>query len=198
MRNPEQILLLKMDHIGDALWSFPAIVALRSAFPAAKIDMLCTPYLAEAFRRVAELTQVMEYDTSAPLSERQMVLRQLRRQNYDVAIVLGPVDKVNHLAFLSGARERIGYFYSGNLLRSLTRRLFLTQGFPHPSDVAGKTGLPLPHEVAAMMSLVEKQGASLSPDPKLIFPITAEEKESAAAFLHKLLPEKRSFAALHL
>jgi hypothetical protein len=30
MSRPLKFLLLKMDHIGDALWSFPAIRALRA------------------------------------------------------------------------------------------------------------------------------------------------------------------------
>ena len=198
MRKPDRILLLKMDHIGDALWSFPAITALRSTFPETGIDMLCTPYLAEAFRRVADLTHVIEYNASAVLNERSNILRSLRSRNYDAAIVLGPVDKVNHLAFLSGARERLGYSYAGNPIHTITRRLFLTQSFPHPSDLAVKLGLPLPHEVPSMLKLVEKYGRPAIAEPKLFFPVMAAERESTTACLHNLMPEKRTFAALHL
>ena len=198
MKKPDRILLLKMDHIGDALWSFPAIRALRAAFPAAVIDMLCTPYLAGAFRRVSELTQVIEYDAAAPLDERQAVWRKMRDRTYHSAIVLGPVDKVNHLAFLSRAKERFGYAYSGNLFRSVARVLFLTRRFDHPADIAAKSGLPLPHEVMAMLELVGKYGASVPTHPTLFFPLTPDENKAAAATLQKLLPGKESFAALHL
>ena len=198
MKKPDRILLLKMDHIGDALWSFPAIRALRAAFPAAVIDMLCTPYLAGAFRRVPELTQVIEYDATAAMEERQAVWRQMRDRTYNTAIVLGPVDKVNHLAFLSRAKERLGYAYSGNLFRSVIRILFLTRRFDHPADIAAKSGLPLPHEVTAMLELVGKYGAAVPSHPTLFFPLTTDEKQAAAATLQKLLPGKESFAALHL
>ena len=80
MNRPTKILLLKMDHIGDALWSFPAIRTMRAAYPAAKIDMLCTPYLAEAFRQVADLSQVIEYDTKISLSSRWRIIQSLRRR----------------------------------------------------------------------------------------------------------------------
>jgi ADP-heptose:LPS heptosyltransferase len=198
MKQLDRILLIKMDHIGDALWSFPAIHALRLAFPSAAIDILCTPYLAEAFRRLEDLDQVIEYDSGASLTEKQAILRKLRNPTYSVAIVLGPVDKVNHLAFLSRAQERIGYAYAGNWVRAVTGRLFLTGRFPHPADVAGKAGLPLPHEVKALLALVKKTGAAAPDDPELFFPLTSEEKASAAAYLQQLLPGKTAFAALHL
>ena len=198
MNRPTKILLLKMDHIGDALWSFPAIRALRTAYPAAKIDMLCTPYLAEAFRQVADLSQVIEYDTEVSLSSRWEVIQRLRRQTYDVAFVLGPVDKINHLAFLSGARERIGYAYQGSLLRALTRPLFLTRSFPHPADAAAHAGQPLPHEVPAMLGLLEKHGTQVPENPLLFFPISAMAREAALFRLQKLHPDCRQFAILHL
>ena len=198
MNRPTKILLLKMDHIGDALWSFPAIRALHAAYPAAKIDMLCTPYLAEAFRQVADLSQVIEYDTKLSLSSRWGIIQRLRRQTYDVAFVFGPVDKINHLAFLSGARERIGYAYQGSLLRTITRPLFLTRSFPHPADAAARDGRPLPHEVPAMLGLLEKYGTPIPENPSLFFPISAAAREDALARLQKLHPDCRQFAVLHL
>ena len=198
MNRPTKILLLKMDHIGDALWSFPAIRALRTAYPAAQIDLLCTPYLGEAFRQVADLSQVIEYDTELSLSSRREIIQRLRRQSYDVAFVLGPVDKINHLAFLSGARERIGYAYQGSLLRALTRPLFLTRSFPHPADAAAHAGRPLPHEVPAMLGLLEKLGTPIPENPSLFFPISAAAREAALFRLQKLHPDRQQFAVLHL
>lgn len=198
MTRPTKILLLKMDHIGDALWSFPAIRALRTAYPAAKIDMLSTPYLAEAFRQVADLSQVIEYDTKLSLSSRWGIIQRLRRQAYDVAFVFGPVDKINHLAFLSGARERIGYAYQGSLLRTVTRPLFLTRSFPHPADAAARAGRPLPHEVPSMLGLLEKYGTPVPENPSLFFPVSTAAREDARARLQKLRPGCRQFAVLHL
>lgn len=187
-----------MDHIGDALWSFPAIRALRTAFPKARIDMLCTSYLAEAFRRLPDLTEVIEYDPKSPLKARIQTLKKLRQHHYEVSLVLGPVDKVSHLAFFSGATEQYSYAYEGNILRSLTNRIFLTHRYPHPADVANNCGQSLPHEVPSMLALVEKIGAIANPEPLLFFPLSAEEIANATATLKKHCPEKAAYAAIHL
>ena len=196
MKQVQRILLLKMDHIGDALWSFPTIAALRQTCPDAWIGMLCTPYLAEVYRNSPHLSAVVEYDSHAPLSERMATLREVRRTRPDLAIVLGPVDKINHLAWLSGANERRGYAYAGNPLHALTRRLFLTDCRPHPADLALAAGKPLPHEVPAMLALLGLDG--VQPTPCLHFPVTDAQKKQAANELAVLLPGKQRFAAVHL
>lgn len=198
MKQYQRILLLKTDHIGDALWSFPAIRAVRSAFPHAQIDMLCTPYLVSVFRHLSDLTEVIEYNPAAPLQERIHTLMKLRQSQYEVALILGPVDKVNHLAFFSGARERIGYAYAGNILHGLTRSLYLTEHAPHPSDTAIKLDLPLPHEVSSMLALTEKIGTLPPENPVLFFPLAPDEVLKSAVMLKNLCPGKTNYAAIHL
>ncbi len=205
MRRFDRILLLKMDHIGDALWSFPTVAALRQACPEAWIGMLCTPYLAEVYRPLDLLSEVIEYDAGAPLAARLDILRQLRRRNLDLAIVLGPVDKVNHLAWLAGAQKRVGYAYAGNPLHALTRRLFLTDCQKHPADMALAAGRPLPHEVPLMLSLLTLAGVVDNPEdaavqspPELFFPLSSMQREAAAGMPAGLCLGKRRFAAIHL
>jgi len=187
-----------MDHIGDALWAFPAIQALHAGFPDAELDMLCTPYLSEAFRRVPALKNVVEYDASSGWMARWSILKSLRLRSYDSVIVLGPVDKKNHLAFVAGGLRRFGYAYAGNLVHALTSRLFLTHRLPHPADLASRAGEPLPHEVPALLALAAECGADPLADTALFFPTLPEEKAAAVSLLHSLLPKKSSFAALHL
>ena len=205
MQQYQRILLLKMDHIGDALWSFPTIAALRLACPDAWIGMLCTPYLAEVYRASKQLSAVIAYDNRAPFGERTATLRNVRRASPDLAIVLGPVDKINHLAWLSGAGKRVGYAYAGNPLHALTRKLFLTDCRPHPADLAWAAGQPLPHEVPAMLALLElagitraESGEKMQSMPCLCFPVSDSEKQTAARDLAALLPGRRRYAAIHL
>lgn len=197
--NPHaRILLLKMDHIGDALWSFPAIRALRTAFPKSRIDILCSPYLAETFRRLPDLTEVIEYDPKASLTKRFATVKQLRQHRYEVSQILGPVDKISHLAYFSGASARYSYAYQGNIFRAITNRIFLTHCYPHPADAASKCGQPLPHEVTCMIALAEKIGAIAEPNPALFFPLSATEIDNATATLKRHYPEKTAYAAIHL
>jgi len=205
MQRFDRILLLKMDHIGDALWSFPTVAALRQACPDAWIGMLCTPYLAEVYQPLDLLSAVIPYDPRADLTVRLNILRQLRRQSLDLAIVLGPVDKINHLAWLSGAQKRIGYAYAGNPLHAVTRRLFLTDCQKHPADMALAMGEDLPHEVPSMLDLLTlagiadtKETASKPFPTELAFPVSPMKREAVAEMLAELCPGKKRFAAVHL
>lgn len=198
MKPDQHILLLKMDHIGDALWSFPAIKALRMSLPDATVDMLCTPYLGEVYQGLEFLDHVICYDAGSPLAERTKLLARLRQNHYDTAIVLGPVDKVNHLAFLSGAAQRWGYAYAGNLLRGLTRHFFMTWSRPHPADIAAQTGLSLPHEVSTLLELVANFTKQQASNSSLFFPLQEREKEAARQKLQGCRPGYKQYAALHL
>ena len=192
------ILLIKMDHLGDALWSFPAIRALAGAYPGATIDMLCTPYLSHAFRRLPYLGDVIEYDAGWTFSARWGQIRRLRDKGYDAAINLGPVDKVNHLAFLSGAATRIGYAYKGNPIHALTGSFFLTQRLPHPSDVAQAAGEPLPHEVTALCGLISRLPKVEVRDTGLFLPFTESEDEFALEWCRQNLQAREQAAAVQL
>lgn len=205
MQRFDRILLLKMDHIGDALWSFPTVAALRQACPDAWIGMLCTPYLAEVYQPLELLSAVIPYDPRADLTVRLDILRQLRRQSLDLAIVLGPVDKINHLAWLSGARKRVGYAYAGNPLHALTRRFFLTDCQKHPADISLAAGQDLPHEVPSMLQLLTLAGVADNKEPEnrpvqseLAFPVSPMKREALAEMLVELCPGKKRFAAVHL
>lgn len=198
MKVSKRILLLKMDHLGDALWSFPALHALRTTFPDCRLDMLCTSYLSGVFERLDLLDHIFQYDSAWPLSRRWRALAQLRRTQYDAAIVLGPVDKINHLAFLSGAKERWGYAYNRNLLRSLARRGFLTWWKPHPANVAAAAQRQLPHEVSVMLELVAQFSSRQYTNTRLFFPLREQERVAARQRLSELHPNKARFAILHL
>lgn len=193
-----RFLCLKMDHLGDALWAFPAIESLRSAYPSATVDMLCSPYLADVFTRCTFLDDVLTYDPSSSWSDRFSFLRRLRSRRYDTAIVLGPVDKINHLAYASGARRRIGFSYAGNPIRAVSRMLFLTQSAPHPADVALKDGHLLPHEVNAMLSLALLAGGAPCESPRLSFSVLPSEHEMIDQLFTTHLLDHHAVIGLHL
>lgn len=205
MNRVDRILLIKMDHLGDALWAFPAVKSLRTLFPQANIDMLCTPYLAEAFHTLPALSSVFEYDVKSSLLARIKLLLSLRQNHYDYAITLGPVDKINHLAYFSGARERLGYAYTGNPLRAISSRIFLTDRISHPADEAERDNLPLPHEVEAMHMLTSKlkttvlsEKSFIVEDLELFFPLPSSEEDWGKNTLAHVLPEYQQYAAIHL
>ena len=49
IESPERILLVQLDHLGDAVLSTPLIAELRATYPAATIDVLASPSNLEVF-----------------------------------------------------------------------------------------------------------------------------------------------------
>ena len=62
-RSPRRILVLKIDHLGDAITAVPALRALRDAHPEAVIDLVLNPSVAPLFRGTPLADRVLEYDS---------------------------------------------------------------------------------------------------------------------------------------
>ena len=58
---PEQILIVKLADLGDALLTTPAIQALHQAFPAARIDALTTPAGAAIYELVPYIDRIIRF-----------------------------------------------------------------------------------------------------------------------------------------
>ena len=59
---PRALLLIRPDHLGDMLFLTPALAALRSALPQARITLLAGPWGAEVVRTNPDLDEVVTCD----------------------------------------------------------------------------------------------------------------------------------------
>ena len=123
-----EILVLRLDRIGDVLMSLPALADLRQAYPAARIRLAVGRWSEEIARR-APVDDVLVW--SAPWvgrpsegAEKRRVLwraaRRLRADRVDLAFDLQGDVRAAWLMALTGARERVGYANTGGA-RLLTR-----------------------------------------------------------------------------
>ena len=111
----QRLLVIRLDLLGDAVFSLPAIKALAAGFPQAELDVLALPYTAPLLRTVPEIHRVYELDVnvyrrpSGLLRLRSLVaiVRLLRDRHYDVAISLSRLVG-GIFAVASGARWRAG------------------------------------------------------------------------------------------
>lgn len=111
-----RVLVVRLDLLGDAVFSVPAIEALAEAFPRARVDVLALPYAEPVVRRLEAVGRVYALDVNRlrrPSGWRELgrLLRLvwlLRRQRYDLAVGLSRL-MGGVFAVLSGARWRIGY-----------------------------------------------------------------------------------------
>ena len=123
-RNIRNILLIQLGDIGDVVLSFPCIRALSENFPKANIIVA----VREKAKELIEDCPWASYVISIREEKRRLVEKliyqkdffiNLRKINFDLTIDLRTGTRGAILAFLSGARQRIGrYAYDGKLWRN--------------------------------------------------------------------------------
>ena len=170
-----KVVLLRASRIGDFLCAVPALRALRTRLPAAKISMITVPLLQEVAERLSSLDRVWPFPGFPGIAEQLFDARatvhffqQIQREHFDLALQMqGTGVYSNPFALLLGARA--------------------TAGFIRPGDTAGllDAALPYPHhlhEIRCVLALTEFLGAP-SIGEELEFPLSAADRAEAAALL---------------
>lgn len=113
-----RILLLRLDRIGDAIISTPALLALRRRFPTGRIDVL----LGAKNRTVAPLLPAADnvYVLPKRITEGLPLLLRLRRSRYDVAVNL-------HLNRSASASTAAGLVRPGVVIESPLENAFAAE-----------------------------------------------------------------------
>lgn len=151
--SPRRILVVQLDHLGDAVLTSPLLERLRVAYPEAAIDVLASPGSREVFEidptirrvRVAARSWFDRRPGHTALASAVWALgMSLRDERYDLGIdVRGDVLSVLVLA-LAGIPRRLGWAMGGG-------GFLLT-------DVAA--WVPARHEVASRLALLECLGTA--------------------------------------
>lgn len=119
-RKIQRVLLIRPDHLGDMLFTTPALAELRRALPDAHITYLIGPWFREVVARNPNVDEIQTCAFPGLRREAQGVLepyrllwrlaRDLRGQRYDLAIVLRPDQWWGvWLVYLAGIPLRLGY-----------------------------------------------------------------------------------------
>jgi heptosyltransferase-2 len=165
------ILVIRLDAIGDVVLSTPFLRELRRVYPDARITLLVAPHALNLVETCPYIDRVLSlrlpWPTRLwhPLSRRLTSLSFARghlwRERYDLAIVpRWGVDRYEAMviAFLSGARSRVGFAEAAPMGRPTKRRRFdgfLTQVVDDRS---------VKHEVRRNLDLLSALGMSASED----------------------------------
>src|SRR3954468_821670 len=111
-----RILLVRLRQIGDVVFTTPAVRAIRERFPDAHISYVVEPAAAPIVALNPNLDEVIVAPRVAGLRGliHDLALgRRLRRASYDLVIDFHGGPRASLLAWLTGARERIGYSVPG-------------------------------------------------------------------------------------
>jgi lipopolysaccharide heptosyltransferase II len=183
IRSPsvDRILLIRPDHLGDLLFTTPAIRHLREAFSQAHITYLVGPWSKGAIKNNPHINEIalcpfpgFTRQKKRSALEPYVILlryaRQLRQRGFDLAIIL----RFDHwwgalLAYLAGIPRRVGYDIA-------EVRPFLTDIVSYSSER---------HEVEQNLGLVEWVTGNKSQVTRTLleFNLTAEDEGFAEDYL---------------
>jgi heptosyltransferase-2 len=182
----KRILIVRTDRIGDVLLSTPVIRALRQAYPQGYLAMMVAPYAQDAVEGNPDLDKVITYDKDGKhkswLSSFKFAWR-LRRQGFDLAVILHPTNRAHIVSLLAGIRRRAGYDRKFGFL--------LTDKIKHTKQHGEK------HELEYALDLVRYLG--ITPQDKALFmPIEPESEDWAKElFLREGLKEGDKLLAIN-
>ncbi len=106
MSLPERVLVIAMRRIGDVLMTTPLIRSLRSAWPAAAIDVLVFKGTEGVIEANGDIRQVLAVPEGAGVGTHLRTLRTILRR-YDLALSTQPGDRPTFYAWVAG-KEAIG------------------------------------------------------------------------------------------
>jgi lipopolysaccharide heptosyltransferase I len=102
------ILIVRLGALGDLVHALPAVAALRTAWPDARIDWLVDERYAALLAMVPVINRTIVVGGATGASA-LAALRLLRRERYDAAIDLQGLLKSAAFARFSGARDTVGF-----------------------------------------------------------------------------------------
>ena len=180
---PRRILVVQLDHMGDAVLTSPLLALLRTAYPEAQIDVLASPSNREVFEadphvdrvRLATRTWFERRRGSWALGTAVWALgRSLRDGHYDLGIdVRGDILTVVVLA-LAGIPRRLGWAMGGG-------GFLLT-------DVA--RWVPGRHEVDSRLALLERLGLPVEGPARVVVHVTDQDRVAVGGRLRGAWPDE--------
>jgi len=185
---PRRILVRSTNWLGDAVMTTPALLRLRGKFPGAQITLLAPEKLQPLWREHPAINEVISF---APDEGLFAMARQLRAQQFDLALVLPNSPRSALEVWLARIPRRIGYARPW-------RNWFLTQAVASRAGsvkmqkrsvdeikrLIARTpdaGPPTPgsaHQIHEYLHLAAALGASPEPLPPQLF-VKPDEVEAA-------------------
>lgn len=171
-----RILIRATNWVGDAIMALPALRAVRKRFADAEIAILALSYVGDIYRDQQICDQIIEYDRNeahAGIGGRERLAGELRKQGFDVALLLQNAFDAAWVAWRAGIPKRIGYSRDA-------RGFLLTDAVRVP-----KAGEIQPHEKFYYLELLRRAGWIESlPDEAFIFlDVPEQNRRRAAEFL---------------
>jgi ADP-heptose:LPS heptosyltransferase len=189
--NIRNVLLIQLGDIGDVMLTFPAIRALKETFPGADVFVAVREKAKELIEEcpwAAGVVSINE-DRRSWMEEWSYQVKffsALRKHHFDLAIDMKTGDRGAFLAFMSGARQRIGLHASdGKLWRN---RVFTHLAFPDQA--------PGRHMAEHYLSLLKEYGIKTDHVRPELEPSEARLRDAGDLLKKEGVPPDRPVIAL--
>ncbi|MBD3425769.1 MAG: lipopolysaccharide heptosyltransferase II [Candidatus Omnitrophica bacterium] len=182
MTAPSRILVFELNWLGDILFSFPLLRALRKACPEAYIACTVVPRYVDLLVNNPWINYVHALsDTNrlTSLGEKMAFIRMIRREGYDTCFLLKPSRTKALMASLAGISQRIGFAGKGGALTRVVDR---------PDD-----GI---HRADQLLALAGAVGITEA-DGTYEYFLSDEDAERAGEILHEVGGGLRRMVALN-
>ncbi len=170
---PQRILVVRTDRIGDVVLTLPMIPIIKSAFPLSSISFLLRSYTQDLAKGQEGLEEVLLYDSDGREKSFFRMLGELRRKRFDVVIVTYPTVRLALLMFLAGIPVRVGTGYRWYSIL-LNKRVY------EHRKTAEK------HEAEYNIGLLKAIGIENPVSGKPRLPVTEEGRAEALRRMHSL------------
>jgi heptosyltransferase-2 len=154
-----RILIRATNWVGDVVMSLPALEAVRENFPSSIITVIASPWVTPLLEHHPAVDQIITFRKGGGaftgLGELIRVIRLIRKQKFDLAILFQNAFEAALLAYLGGVIYRLGYKKDG-------RGFLLTHGVPRTDELLKV------HQVKYYLSILGAMGwEATGQDPSL-------------------------------
>ncbi|MHC1699097.1 MAG: lipopolysaccharide heptosyltransferase II [Geobacteraceae bacterium] len=187
----KRILVLRYRFIGDTILTVPFLRNLRSAEPDAHIAWVVAPGSSEVVKEIPYVDEFIYWDpvtihadsrgTHRTLRDKVQFISGLRSQKFDKVYVLKRSLSSAFIAFLTGARKRVGFDTEG-------RGFLLTKCVPYRHDQ---------HEVENFLDVLRADGISITDDYLELWSTPEEDTAAAQLLADAGIPSSKKIVALH-
>ncbi len=114
MEGIDKILIRATNWIGDAILTIPAVDSIRATYPQAHITVLVKPWVADIYRLFTSINEVIVYEDQYDNAWGVLRLaRRLRKDNFDLAVLLQNAIEAAIMSCVAGIPWRAGYNSDG-------------------------------------------------------------------------------------
>lgn len=107
---PKNILVFRNDRFGEFLLNIPSFRAIKQSFLDAKLNVVVSSHVKELAESIEYIDNVIEWNGQKhSLKDIIKFIQFLKKNRFDIAVMLNPFKEFNLIAYLAGIPVRVGY-----------------------------------------------------------------------------------------